>query len=98
MNTISIPVKFVSMALMEEAGWELSDDGRQEQEFFAKFDKSGLIAFLTPRQRQVLSCLIKGMERKETARHLMISLQAIHQIIPRMRKRLQERAGIVWRK
>ncbi len=98
MNFLKVRVQSVSLTAMEEAGWELSDEGRQQEEFFAGFNKNNILSCLTFRQRQILFHLVKGMERKEIARHMAISLQAIHQIIPRMRKRLAEKAGVVWKK
>jgi DNA-directed RNA polymerase specialized sigma24 family protein len=53
-----------------------------------------LLKNLTRRQRQVIDCIIEGYSRRETAAKLGISLQAVHQIIPRMRQRLQKKVGI----
>lgn len=94
MISIRIPVQHVSMTAMEEKGWELSDGGRQEREQYAVFNKRSLLAMLTARQRQVVICLDEGMKRREAALHLMVSLQAIHQIILRVRKRLRERGEV----
>ncbi len=96
---IRVPVQHVSLTAMEEAGWELGDNGFEENRNYAEFYKEGLLAFLTRRQRQVALCLNdQGLSRKETAAALGVSLQAVHQIVLRMRKRLKERGGIVWRK
>lgn len=91
MITIRVPVQHISLTTMEEAGWELSDGGKQEREQYAVFNKRSLLAMLTARQRQVALCLDEGMARREVAIHLMVSLQAIHQIVLRVRKRLKER-------
>lgn len=75
---------------MEDAGWELGDDGQEELEGYSRFTKRYYLTFLTDRQKQVVFCLAElGMSRKETALHLMISLQAVHQIVLRMRERLK---------
>lgn len=80
---------------MEDAGWELGDDGQEELEGYSRFTKRYYLNFLTERQKQVVYCLAElGMSRKETALHLMISLQAVHQIILRMRERLKEKSDI----
>ncbi len=92
MKTIRIPVKQLSLTDMEEAGWELGDDGREELEAYSRFTKRYYLNFLTERQQQVAFCLVElGMNRKETALHLMVSLQAVHQIILRMRNRLKSK-------
>jgi len=90
MRTIKIPVTHISLTAMEDAGWELGDDGQEELESYSRFTKRYYLTFLTDRQKQVVFCLAElGMSRKETALHLMISLQAVHQIVLRMRERLK---------
>ncbi len=75
---------------MEDAGWEIGDDGQEELESYSRFTKRYYLTFLTDRQKQVVFCLAElGMSRKETALHLMVSLQAVHQIVLRMRERLK---------
>lgn len=91
MISIRVPVQHISMTAMEEKGWELSDGGREVREQYAIFHKRSLLAMLTARQRQVVLCLDEGMARREIAIHLMVTLQAIHQIVLRVRKRLKER-------
>jgi DNA-binding NarL/FixJ family response regulator len=49
---------------------------------------------LTRRQREVAEKLLAGYTRRETAQQLGICLQAIHQIAPRMRKRLKQQAQL----
>lgn len=93
--TIKIPVQYISLTNMEEAGWELSDDGREEEERYARFTKKYYLNFLTERQKRVAFCLADlGMKRKETALHLMVSCQEVHQIVGRIRKRLRERGNL----
>jgi len=56
------------------------------------------MSYLTRRQKQVVICLNdRGLTRKETAVGLGVSLQAVHQIVLRIRKRLIERAEI-WKR
>lgn len=95
MNTISITVQHISLESLTEAGWEMGDNGQTERETYGKLYMRDLLAVLTPTQRRVAYCLYyEGMKRDRAASFLMVSLQAIHQIIPRMRRRLRERAGI----
>lgn len=73
----------------------MSDGGWQEQEYLSRLVKEGLLTMLTRRQIQVARCLNDmEMTRRETASHLGVSLQAIHQIVLRMRKRLRQKGGI----
>jgi len=96
--TIKVPVQHVSLTAMEEAGWELGDNGLEENKIYGELNKEGLMSYLTRRQKQVVICLNdRGLTRKETAVGLGVSLQAVHQIVLRIRKRLIERAEI-WKR
>jgi DNA-directed RNA polymerase specialized sigma subunit len=98
--TQKVFVQHISLTAMEEAGWELSDDGEEERKFYGgEFQKEALLLNLTRRQREVAHCLSDmDSSRKETAKNLGVSLQAVHQIVLRMRKRLKGKADILWEK
>jgi DNA-binding NarL/FixJ family response regulator len=79
----------VSLSDMQENGFDVSDNGHSQDEAYGNISMLQLANKLTGRQQQIL-CLIKeGKNRKEIASYLMVSEQAIHQIILRMRKRLK---------
>ncbi len=93
--TIKVFVEHLSLTSMQEAGFDLDDGGKQEKEIFSGFYKESLLGFLTRKQRRLAECLNdRGMTRKEAAECLGVSLQAVHQMVLRMRKRLIERAGL----
>lgn len=70
------------------------DHGKQVEEAYSKFDVESLLGCLTKRQRVVVELLADGYKRKQIAKdHLGVVLQAVHQIVPRIRKRLLKRAG-----
>lgn len=95
MNTISVTVQHISLESLRDAGWEMGDGGQGVRQIEGNLLKGDLLAVLTPTQRKVAYCLnSRGMTREETALHLMVSTQAIHQIVLRMRRRLMKRAGI----
>lgn len=95
MNTISITVQHISLESLRDAGWEMGDGGQSVRQIEGNLFKRDLLAVLTPTQRRVAHCLnSEGMTRDKAALHLMVSTQAIHQIVLRMRRRLMERAGI----
>lgn len=83
-----------ALADNEDGGDELfGDHGRQVEETYSEFDVESLLGCLTNRQRKVTELLLQGYKRKEIAGdHLHVVLQAIHQIVPRIRKRLIKRA------
>ena len=88
-QTIKVYVQHVSIDALEEAGWELGDDGFQAENAASFIQNDWTFQCLTKRQREVATCLFEGYTRRETAKKLKVSLQAIHQIIPRMRNRLR---------
>lgn len=95
MNTISVTVQHISLESLRDAGWEMGDGGQGVRQIEGNLFKRDLLAVLTPTQRRVAHCLnSEGMTREKAALHLMVSTQAIHQIVLRMRRRLMERAGI----
>jgi DNA-binding NarL/FixJ family response regulator len=85
----------VSLTALEAAGGDVDDGGKAEREIIGSEQAAYLLTRLTNRQRQVALLLQQGYTRREIAEeHLGVCLQAIHQIIPRMRKRLSERGGM----
>ncbi len=88
-QTIKVYVQHVSIDALEEAGWELGDDGFQAENAASFIQNDWLFQCLTKRQRSVASLLTEGYTRRETAEKLDVSLQAVHQIVLRMRSRLK---------
>lgn len=97
-QTIKVFVQHVSIDTLVEAGWELGDDGFQAENAASFIQNDWLLQCLTRRQQAVTALLADGYTRKETAKQLGVSWQAIHQIVLRMRKRLREKGGISWKK
>lgn len=92
--TQKVFVQHISMQSMEEAGWELSDEGAAEEKMTGQMQEAWLLGCFTRRQRQVARFLEDGYSRRDTAGELKVSIQAIHQIVLRMRKRLRLRMNI----
>jgi len=78
----------VSITQLDELGVEIGDDGKEDERMYGELQLPYILQCLTGRQKAVAQMMAQGYMRKETAKRLGISLQAIHQIIPRMRKRL----------
>ena len=95
-QTMKVYVQHVSIDALEEAGYELGDDGWQAENAASFIQNDWTFQCLTKRQREVAKYLFEGFTRRETAKELGISLQAIHQIIPRMRKRLRTKGKLKW--
>lgn len=93
-QTIKVFVQHVSIDTLEEAGWELGDDGFQAENAASFIQNDWLYQCLTKRQRSIAALLADGYTRRETAQKLNVSLQAIHQIVLRMRGRLRLKARI----
>lgn len=90
MYTKKVYVEHVSIGTLQESGYELGDDGIHEEQIYGRFGELSLISCLTNRQRQVVQLLNEGYSRKEVAEKLGVSLQAIHQIVPRIRERIED--------
>lgn len=88
-QTIKVYVQHVSIDALEEAGWELGDDGFQAENAASFIQNDWLFKCMTKRQQAVAALLADGYTRRETAQKLEVSLQAVHQIILRMRNRLR---------
>ncbi len=56
-----------------------------------------LLQVLTKRQRTVASLLNEGKTRKEISDELQVCIQAIHQIVLRIRKRLNQRGRVAYK-
>lgn len=89
--TQKIKVKNYSLTAMQESGWDLSDNQQDEKNFYAKFASQTIMNQLTARQRRVVICLKEGRNRTEIASILLVSLQEVHQIIARIRRRIEDR-------
>ena len=86
----SIPVTNVSLDTLEDIDASGSDYDQSESQIYSALIKTNLISTFTTRQRRVLHCLYEeGMSRKEAAKHLLVSEQAIHQIVGRMKSRVR---------
>lgn len=94
--TIKVYVQHVSLETMQDAGWELGDDGFQAEDAASFIQSDWVFKCLTKRQREVATCLAEGYTRRETAKKLHVSLQAIHQIVPRMRDRIRVKGKVTW--
>lgn len=84
----------VSLSDLEDAGHELVDNRDMTDTVISELQSDWYKSKLTNRQKAVAQNLIEGYSRKETAARLNVSLQAIHQIVIRMRNRLSDRTGL----
>ena len=75
---------------------EVSDNGWEVEKAYSEEQKGYLLSLLTKRQQQVAVLLFDGYIRTDIARNLIpaVCVQAVHQIILRIRKRLNKKAGI----
>jgi DNA-binding NarL/FixJ family response regulator len=78
-----VPVQNVSIETLSEAGYEIGDNGRETDAMIGLGQSEFIMKQLPRRQREVIDCICQGYSRREIAEKLGISLQAIHQIIPR---------------
>jgi DNA-binding NarL/FixJ family response regulator len=89
-----VQVHNISLSILEESGYELSDGGITAAALEEYDQETYYLNFLTNRQKQVVKLLTEGYTRKEIADKLDIILQAVHQIIPRIRRRLRAKISI----
>jgi DNA-binding NarL/FixJ family response regulator len=89
--TIKVYVQHVSLEAMSDAGWEMGDGGLEAENAQGSMHNDWLLGCLTRRQRSVAKLLHDGYSRRETAQQLNVSLQAVHQIVIRMRQRLRRK-------
>lgn len=66
----------------------LSDRGFEAENTYSQDQVMFIMGGLTNRQREILNLVLAGYSRKEIAGDQGICLQAVHQIIPRIRKRV----------
>lgn len=95
MKTVRVPIHEVSLTEMNAAGFDVSDEGNELSNHYGYFGRQELLQHLTAKQRRVLFYYEKGYSREDIAMNLVESVQAVHQIILRIRKRLSKRAGII---
>jgi DNA-binding CsgD family transcriptional regulator len=81
----------ISIEELSELGFEIGDD-RENEENLGKIQSKYLLSLLTKRQKRVALLLDDGYSRKEVASRLHICVQAVHQIVLRIRKRLSGKA------
>lgn len=93
-SSYTIPVHHSSFEDLQEAGWEAHDNGFASNNYVSTLATKDLIKVLTKKQQMVLSELMQGKSRKDIALKIMVSEQALHQIVIRIRKRLHDKAGI----
>lgn len=82
----------ISIEELSELGFEIGDD-REDEENLAKIQSKYLLSLLTRRQKRVALLLDDGYSRREVAIRLHICVQAVHQIVLRIRKRLSGKVG-----
>ncbi len=75
-------------------GLDIDDNGQAMNNIYGQAEYERILSCLTNKQREVVLLLNEGYTRTEIADRLHISLQAIHQIIPRIRSRLIEKAQV----
>lgn len=94
--TRKVYVQHVSIDTLEEAGFELGDDGFQAENAASFIQNDWLYQVLTKRQRTVAQLLAEGYSRRDAEEKLEVSLQAVHQIVLRMRSRLRTKGKLQW--
>jgi len=87
--TIKIPVYNIPLSEMAEGGFEPSDNGSFDAEMFSALGSEDIMKLLTRRQYRLITLLKDGKTRKSAASTIGVSLQAVHQMILRIRKRLK---------
>ena len=94
MSVKYIKTHAIELSLDEKINESLDDDGSQIQEIIAEEERQLYMQCLTRRQQQVAELLFTGYKRSEIAQNLTppVGIQAIHQIVLRIRKRLTKRA------
>jgi DNA-binding NarL/FixJ family response regulator len=87
-------VQNVSLTALEDVGWDVADDRDMCATIMSEQQRDWYLSKLTRRQQRVAEKLYEGYNRKETAKDLRVSLQAVHQIILRMRHRILVKTGL----
>lgn len=91
--TVKSYLYHVSLTALEAAGGDIDDGGRAERELIGSDQATFLLSRLTNSQREVALLLQQGYTRREIADKRNTCLQAVHQMVPRMRKRLRALAS-----
>jgi hypothetical protein len=85
----------VSLNSLLNHGFEANDNGQQEKNLYeGPLQNDAILSKLTKRQREIIIKLNDGYKRKEVAHDFGICIQAVHQIVLRIRKRLQTKKAI----
>lgn len=94
MSVKYIKTHAIELSLDEQINESLDDDGSQMQEMIAEEERQLYMRCLTRRQQQVAELLFTGYKRSEIAKSLVppVGIQAVHQMVLRIRKRLMKRA------
>ena len=95
MKYTKVKVQHLSMQELEGEGIQLGTD-IERRNMEGRVNNEYLLSVLTNRQRTVADLLDKGYTRQEIALELVVCIQAIHQIVLRIRKRLEERADVIY--
>jgi DNA-binding NarL/FixJ family response regulator len=77
-----------------DGAYGVSDNGFAERQAMGAVLASDMLKCLTNRQREVVNLLAEGLSRKEIAEERGVVLQAVHQIVIRIRGRMKTR-GVV---
>lgn len=85
-----VKVTYSSLETLAEAGFEPSDDNQEQklELIISEEGKNKTLASLTRKQQKIAEMMISGYKRKEIAKTQSVSLQSVHQIVIRMRRRL----------
>ena len=90
--TVKVYVNHVSMETLEENGVEFGTEEKEFQNSEDQIQREYLNKLLTKKQIKLLSLLVdEEMSRKEAAKALNIHIQAVHQMVLRIRKRLKQK-------
>lgn len=91
-----VKVTQVSIGMYEEMDNSLHDNGFASDENYGLQDQELMLKSLTARQREVVKLLSEGYSRIEIGEQLSPSVctQAVHQIVLRIRKRLEKKVGV----
>jgi RNA polymerase sigma factor (sigma-70 family) len=95
LNIINDKEKFVrdlSLESLNESGIQFGDRGLEEKKIYDSQNMEWILSCLTKKQRKIVEYLfIQDKTRKETADLVGVKLQAVHQIVPRIRKRIRKK-------
>jgi len=85
----------LSLSFLTSKGFDANDNGLEALGLYeGEAQNDVILSKLTNKQRKVASYLNDGYKRKEVAKKLGVCIQAVHQIVLRIRKRLQIKKAI----